>query len=143
MKTLTLILLLNAALFAADVDRFAREMGYHRSYTAASAQAVEQHKLIMLVMVADYCPWCRKLERRTLKSEAVAAKVRAEFVPIIVDRNYDRDHYPAQYDVPRIPTIFFVDPATGNHIFESIAYVRKNDFLATLDDVLTTYKAKP
>jgi thiol:disulfide interchange protein len=140
MKILAFFITCTLALYGAHIDDFASEAGYERDYNTSLSKALKQDRLIMLVVVADYCPWCRKMERKTLKAQSVAKKVISDFVPMIVDRNRDKAHYPKMYDTPRIPTIFFIDPHTQEHLYESIAYVKEDEFLQTLDDVLKMYK---
>lgn len=142
MKKVFLLLVISTLLAASNIDRFAKEMGYHRDFSTALQQGKRENKLIMLVVVADYCPWCRKLERKTLKAEPVARQVDDHFIPVIVDRNYDKANYPKQYDVPRIPTVFFIDPNTEDHLYESIAYVKRGEYLNTLNEVQKTFKGK-
>jgi thioredoxin-related protein len=140
MKLLVALLTLAFSLWAANIDDFAASMQYHRDYASALPQAKKEHKLIMLVLVSDYCPWCRKMEHKTLESDMVRALVKERFVPVIVDRNLDKARYPAKYDVPRIPTIFFIDPVSEEHLYESIAYVKRQEFLKTLEEVDQTFR---
>ena len=140
MKHFVALIALTLSLWAANIDDFAASMGYHRDYAAALPQARKEHKLIMLVLVADYCPWCRKMEHKTLASDKVSTMIKERFVPVIVDRNLDKSRYPAKYDVPRIPTIFFIDPNTEEYLYESIAYVKRQEFLKTLEEVDQTFR---
>ena len=73
MKKLLTILLLTLTLFGANVDDFAKEMGFQRDYKTALAKAKELNKPLMMVLGADYCPWCRKFERKTLNSKLLPA----------------------------------------------------------------------
>lgn len=136
MKLFISLLLISLTLWSANLDDFASEQGYYRDYDTALAVAKKEQKVLMLVMVADYCPWCRKLERKTLSAPAVSSKIKAHFVPVIVDRNLDKAHYPKAYDTPRIPVAFFISPKSETLLYESIAYVKKKDFLPVLDEVL-------
>ena len=140
MKILVFLITLAFSLYATHIDDFASQMDYERDYNSSLKTALQHDRLIMLVMVADYCPWCRKMERKTLQNEIVAQKIKAAFIPMIVDRNRDKSHYPEIYNTPRIPTIFFINPHTEEHLYESIAYVKDEEFLKTLDDVLKMYK---
>jgi thiol:disulfide interchange protein len=128
------------ALWSANIDDFASEQGYYRDYDTAFAVAKKEQKVLMLVMVADYCPWCRKFERKTLSTSEVASKIKEYFVPVIVDRNLDKTHFPKAYDTPRIPVAFFISPKSENVLYESIAYVKKKEFLVSLDEVLGMQK---
>lgn len=134
MKNILLILLLSCSLFSAEIDEYATEMSFFRDYDLALAEAKKTNKPLMLVIVADYCPWCRKLERRTLASTEVKARLN-EVVPAIMDQKYDATRFPKMFLTNRKPTVFFINPHTGEHFYESIGYVKKDEFLDTLDEV--------
>ncbi|OIP58335.1 MAG: hypothetical protein AUK54_00095 [Helicobacteraceae bacterium CG2_30_36_10] len=59
---------------------------YQREYNTALVQAKKESKVVMLVLVGDYCPWCRKFERKTLQSANIAINIQKNFVPVIVDK---------------------------------------------------------
>jgi thioredoxin-related protein len=139
MKNILLILLFTCSLFAAEIDTYAKEMNFYRDYDLALAEAKKANKPIMLVIVADYCPWCRKLERRTLASDEIKAR-RNEVVSVIMDQKYDADRFPKMFLTPRKPTVFFIDPHTGEHFYESIGYVKKDEFADSLDEVKKEFK---
>ena len=40
----------------------------------------------MMVLGADYCPWCRKFERKVLSSKLVNSYINAEVITLIVDK---------------------------------------------------------
>lgn len=134
MKKILLILSLAFSLFAAEIDEYAKEMNFFRDYDLALLEAKKLNKPIMLVIVADYCPWCRKLERRTLASDEIKARLN-EVVSVIMDQKYDADRFPKMFLTPRKPTVFFIDPKTGEHFYESIGYVKKDEFSDSLDEV--------
>jgi len=139
MKNILLISLFICSLFAAEIDNFAKEMNFYRDYDLALAEAKKADKPIMLVIVADYCPWCRKLERRTLESDAIKTRLN-EVVSVIMDQKYDADRFPKMFLTPRKPTVFFINPNTGEHFYESIGYVKKDEFADTLDEVKKEFK---
>jgi len=139
MKKILLILLLSCALFSAEIDEYATEMNFFRDYDLALLEAKKTDKPLMLVIVADYCPWCRKLERRTLASNEIKARLN-EIVSVIMDQKYDADRFPKMFLTPRKPTVFFINPNTGEHFYESIGYVKKDEFADTLDEVQKEFK---
>ncbi len=140
MKLLLLIFALTLTLFSAHIDEFASNMGYHREYNTALAQAKKENKVIMLVLVGDYCPWCRKFERKTLQSANIAITVQNNFIPIIVDKNLDKEQYPAKYFTSVVPTVRFIDPRKDVQISESIGYKKRNDYEVLLKEVLLQFK---
>lgn len=132
MKLILSMLVLTASLFGAHIDEFASQMGYYRDYDTALLEAQKKNKPIMLVVVGDYCPWCRKFERQTLQKNEVAIYVEDHFIPVIVDRNLDKEHYPPTYYSLRIPTVFFIEPKKQELLFESMGYLKQSEFLETM-----------
>ena len=121
----------------------AKSLGYYDDYATALSVAKQEHKPLMLVVVTSYCPWCRKLERKSLASQKVAAKIKANFIPVIVDRNKDAKNFPNRFQTPRIPTVFYIDPDDGKKYWETIGYLSKRDFLEALEDAEAIYKKQP
>jgi len=142
MKLFLSVILISVTLFSANIDTFATEEGYYRDYQKGLALAKKEKKLLMLVMVADYCPWCRKFERKTLSNTIVAAKIKNDFIAVIMDKVLDKKHYPKVYETPLIPVVFFIEPKQETVLYESIAYVKKNEYLEILDDVLDMYQTE-
>lgn len=139
MKKILLILLFVCSLFAAEIDDYAKEMNFHRDYTQALNEAKEAGKPLMLLIGADNCPWCRKLERRTIASKEIKARL-DEVVTVVMDQNFDAKKFPAEFSSPRTPSIFFIDPKNGKHFRESVGYLKKNEFSALLDMVKKEFK---
>ena len=61
MKFLISLLTMFTLLSAANIDKFASEVGYQRDYDSALKLAKEQKKMLMLLVVGDYCPWSKKI----------------------------------------------------------------------------------
>jgi thioredoxin-related protein len=139
MKTFILLFTLVFTLFSAEIDEFATNMGYLRDYKQALKVAQKENKPIMLVMVGDYCPWCRKFERKTLQRETIAMSVNKDFIALIVDRNLDKEHYPQELYAKRIPTVYFIEPKKGTSFFESMGYVKKDEFQETLTEAMKEF----
>ncbi len=140
MKFLLLIFALTLTLFSAHIDEFASNMGYEREYNTALAQAKKENKVIMLVLVGDYCPWCRKFERQTLQRANIAINIQNNFIPVIVDKNLDKDKYPEKYYTSVVPTVRFIDPKKDLQISESVGYKRTKDYELILNKVLLQFK---
>ncbi|WP_415396344.1 thioredoxin family protein [Sulfurimonas sp. CS5] len=140
MKTLLLLLLTFSFALSAQIDEFASEVNYSRDYNAALKDAKSQNKLLMLVVVGDYCPWCKKFERKTLNSTLIQNQVKKDFIPIIIDKSKDKGKYPPEFYSKLIPTVFFIDPKTQKHVFESLGYSKKVTFAIDMDLALKAYK---
>ena len=139
MKLFLFITLFSLSLFGAHIDEFAQNMGYERDYAKALAKAKKESKPLMLVVVGDTCPWCRKFERKTLSQQRIAFDVAQNFIPLIIDRKHDEGTYPALYNAPRIPTVYFIDPKEEKYFYESMGYVKLNDYANLLNEIKTTF----
>lgn len=140
MKILMTLLTLVTFIYAAQIDEFAAEVNYLRNYDIAIKTAKEQKKILMIIVVGDYCPWCKKFERKTLKDPAVMAKVKKDFVGIIIDKYKDKGKYPKEYYAPLIPAVFFIDPKEQKSLFETIAYMKPDEFMENMDYALNANK---
>jgi len=138
-KIILMIFILSFSLFGANIDDFASKVNFSRNYKSAFAEAEQTNKPLMLVIVTDDCPWCKKLERSTLDTKDVKKEL-LDVVPVIVDSKYDRDNFPAKYVAKRTPTIFFIDPRQNKKFYENVGYLKKNDFLLLLDSMQKAFK---
>ena len=140
MKKILLFLILSISFFALEIDNFASHMGYSRDYTAAFNQAKKENKPLMLVVGSDYCPWCRKFERKTLQNVKVAIKVNQNFIAVVVDKRRDKSTFPTKYASPITPAVFFINPQDNLVIGKSVGYIRKNDYLEKLEGILFSFQ---
>ena len=140
MKTVLILLTFFTFTYAAHIDEFASEVGYLRDYKTAVKTAKEQNKMVMLVVVGDYCPWCKKFERKTLKASQVREVVDKEFVPVIIDKYKEKDKYPKDFYAPFIPTVYFIDPSTERSLLETVAYMKKAEYMENMDDALSLFE---
>lgn len=132
MKQLLITLLLALTLFGAHVDEYAKEMGFERDYKTAQAKAKKQNKPLMMVLGADYCPWCRKFERSTLASELILPSIKKDFVTLVVDKKFDIESFPKEYQTQITPKVFFIDPKSGKSFHETTGYIKKKEYLKDL-----------
>lgn len=136
MKKILIFMLFSISVFALNMDEFASQMGYQRDYNTAIELAKKENKPLMLVVSTDYCPWCRKFERKTLKYSEVAIKVNKEFTAAVIDKRRDKGKYPSQYASPITPAVFFINPHDGSTIAKSVGYIKKADYIEKLESVL-------
>nr|WP_321268382.1 thioredoxin family protein [uncultured Sulfurimonas sp.] len=140
MKILLALLLMFSLAFSAQIDEFASEVNYSRDYNSALKVAKEQNKLLMLVIVGDYCPWCKKFERKTLTSKEIKSRVSKDIVPIIIDNTKDRGNYPEEFYTQRIPTVLFINPKTQKSLHQTLGYTKKKEFSQDIDSAVKKYK---
>jgi len=140
MKIFVVLLLLYSSIWAAKIDDFAQKNHYFRDYNSALAVAYLSNKMIMLVIVADFCPWCKKFERKILANKDVSALVTHEFMPIIVDNYRDIGHFPNTLKTKKLPIVYFINPKTQKIIKKSSLYVKKSEFLKTLKEAINIFE---
>lgn len=142
MKILITLLILFSFIYAAQIDEFAAEVNYLRNYEMAIKTAKKQNKIVMLVVVGDYCPWCKKFERKTLTDSAVMAKTSESFVGIIIDKYKDKGNYPQEFSAPLIPAVFFINPKDGKSVQETVAYMKPDEFIENMDYAISLNKSE-
>lgn len=140
MKKCLLIIFLSLSLFGANVDKFAKEMNFQRDYKTALAKAKSVHKPLIMVLGADYCPWCRKFEHKTLNSSLIKPRLDKEFVVLIVDKKFDIDTFPSKYRTKFTPRVFFINPKNEDIFFNTTGYIKKKVFVKSLDRVNELYE---
>jgi thioredoxin-related protein len=120
-------ILLCTAAFGNDYKQFAKDMNYELEYAVALQKAQEQEKDIMLVMVANFCPWCTKFEKLVLAKNTIDQLVHEKYIPLILNR--EEGNFPKKYDAAMIPTIYFVD-YKGEVIKDKVVgYNNRQDFI--------------
>lgn len=137
MKTLLFILALSFSLFASPA---AEKLGYYSEYDKALRAALKADMPIMLVQATDSCPWCKKLESRTLSHPEVKAALSKGAIPLLLNR--DSSVYPQKFYTTRVPTIFFVNPKSQEGYWEIIGFVDKEEMLENLEIALEMYTEK-
>ena len=105
---------------------FAAAMGYETNYEAALKRAKKEHKNIMLVMVTNSCPWCRKFEQRVLLKKDVNQLVQKHYIPLLI--NKDKDTYPKELDRMFTPIVHFISYKTAKSYALSIGYNNRETF---------------
>ncbi len=109
---------------------FATVAGYETDYATALKKARAEKKPIMLVLVSNFCPWCRKFEARVLLKKEVNALIHEDYIPLIL--NKERDQFPKRFDMAFTPIVHFIDYKTEKS-FKSVAgYNNKEEFLYLL-----------
>jgi len=131
MKYLLLAVLTTLSLNASTIAEFAKEMSYETDYKVAIEKAKQSNKQVMFVMVTNYCPWCRKFEKRTLAKDEVNLIVQKKYIPLILNR--EKGEYPKQFYTKRIPVVIFIDPTSEEKIRESLGYKKVKEFIEELN----------
>ena len=114
-------------------ETFAKDMGYETNYQTALAKAKKEGKALMVFMTTAYCPWCRKLENRILSQDDIDAKIKAKYVPLML--NQDLDKYPKEFAKTGIvPVLNIVNSDTEVLEHQFVGYSSRGAFLRVLKE---------
>lgn len=106
---------------------------YLDSYEAVMAKAEETHKIPVVVMVSENCPYCKRLKKNTLSDPEVLGFFDKKFVVGIL--NKDTAEYPDRLCSSFVPMTYFLD-YSGDSIWQSAGYKSPERFIVDLYEVL-------
>lgn len=129
-----LIFIINLSSLNASSQKFIDEMKYEVDYYKALKKAKEQSKILMMVVSQVTCPWCRKLERQTLKRDNIKNLVDKKFIALSVDK--DIANYPKKFEAKVVPSIFFINAKDETLISKVLGYKNKKEFQFILENLV-------
>lgn len=131
-----LLLLLSAAAVAAE-NRDGGIRWY--SYQDGLARAAETGRPIVIDFHADWCKWCKELDKKTFSDPRVIQAMNERFVPVSVDTEADKQTA-AAFQVRSLPTMWFLT-SEGERIDSLPGFVDADFFTIVLDYIATgSYK---
>ncbi|QOP46537.1 thioredoxin family protein [Sulfurimonas paralvinellae] len=136
MKKLILLLLTTLTLFGANAKDAAFLLDYEEVYGTALSKAKKEHKVLMMVIVKEPCPYCDKLVENTLDTPTIKAKLK-NFVPLVIA--HDRK-YPDRFRPPVRPVTLFINP-DNETVLKTLAGYRNVDvFAGAMNAAFQKYK---
>ncbi len=109
---------------------FAKELAYETDYEKALKRAKKEKKNVMMVMVSNFCPWCRKFEQRVLLKQTVNDLIQKNYIPLII--NKEKGNFPKELDMSFTPIVHFISYKTTKSYQRVVGYNNKEDFLYVL-----------
>ena len=104
------------------------------------ALAKEKGLPIVIDFHADWCKWCKEMDKTTFKDAKVVELMNGKFIPVSVDTEKDRATA-AKYGVQSLPTMWFLD-SEGERIDVLPGYQKADFFVIVLDYIATgSYKS--
>jgi uncharacterized protein len=85
---------------------------------AVFTQAKNQHRLVLLFVKSDSCPWCRKQTNITFNNAAVIQAVNANYLAVKVDVDKERS-IAERYSVSDLPTVLILD--ANHHVVNTLS----------------------
>ena len=125
-----------------DSETVQREKGYlwHKligikwySYTDGLAKAKETGRMVVIDFHADWCTYCKKMDKETFTAPTVVKLMNEKFISISVDT--EKDKATAQkYDIKSLPTMWFLE-SDGERINSLPGFVDAAMFTTILEYV--------
>ena len=106
-----------------------------RDDNAAFAEAKREHRFVLLYLEAVWCHWCHVMDEKTYGDAAVAAEVRAHYVPLRIDQDLRPDLSNRYKDYGWPATIVF--DADGGEIAKRQGYVPADEFAELLRAIVS------
>lgn len=136
MKKIILLLLTALTLFGANAKDAAFLLDYNEVYAQALTQAKKEHKVLMMVIVKEPCPYCDKLVDNTLDTSAVKAKLK-NFVPLVIAHD---GKYPDKFRPPVRPVTLFINPDDSTVLHALYGYRDVDVFTSAMDIAIQKYQ---
>ncbi len=109
------------------IKKIKSKLKFETSYDKALEKAKKLNKPLMLILVTNYCPWCKKFEDRVLYKKDIYEKIKKDFVAVII--NKEKDKFPKKFDKSITPIIHFIDPKTQKSFKTIVGYHNKDEFI--------------
>mgnify|MGYP000023318076 FL=1 len=132
MKIFLTLIVMVYTLIAAVAEESAMLLDYETDYKTAITKAKKEHKMVLMVIVQDPCPYCDKLVHKTLNTPCAQRRMK-NYVPLIVDKHGE---FPKQFKPPFIPMSYIVDPNSEEITFKIVGSISVKEYLHDLDTEL-------
>jgi thiol:disulfide interchange protein len=114
----------------------AQAVQWRPDYGAARREAAEHKQPLVLVFSAEYCTWCKQMERTMLRDPEVVGVLNRRFVPVKVAADDARNGYlVGGLGLQGLPAVVLVAPG-GQVLATREGYLDAAGFLALLDRAL-------
>jgi len=134
-KQLLLFLLLTLTLFGANAKDAAFLLDYHEVYQTALQTAKKEHKVLMMVIVKEPCPYCDELVDDTLDTPLIKKRLK-EITPLLIAHD---DKYPEKFRPQVRPVTHFINPDNSSIISTLYGYRDVPAFSKAMDQASNKY----
>jgi len=136
MKKIILLFITTLTLFGANAKDAAFMLDYQEVYAQALTQAKKEHKVLMMVIVKEPCPYCDRLVENTLDTSTIKAKLK-NFIPLVIDHDGD---YPDKFRPPVRPVTLFINPDNSVVLYTLAGYRDVDVFKNAMDTAVQKYQ---
>lgn len=86
-----------------------QSISWEKSFEVAREASSKAQKALMVDFGAEWCGFCKKLDRETFSNELVIRLVREHLIAVKVDADKEKD-LAKKYNVTGLPTVLFLSP---------------------------------
>ena len=94
-------------LFLCALTLSANELKQEHNFDQALRHAKEQHKKVLMMYSASWCPECTYMKEVVFKNKEVSSYMQTHYVLLVLDTQ--KDKLPEGFSYPGIPVFFFLD----------------------------------
>jgi len=99
---------------------YTKELNEVNNYNEAVIKAKKEKKKVLMFIYSDFCPWCEKMKKTTLKDDEAIEFINSRY--IFVKVNKESSHYPQKLKPDIIPTTYLLDPNTQENLYTLHGY---------------------
>jgi len=103
------------------------------TFSDAIQEAEKNHKLILVEMVMEFCPYCQQMDKYVLSKEDVQMVINHKYVFLKLD--IEKDEIPALFTSRMTPTFYFVNASGEDILYEIKGAPSKSEFLRILKSI--------
>lgn len=103
------------------------------TFSDAIQEAEKNHKLILVEMVMEFCPYCQQMDKYVLSKEDVKMVINHKYVFLKLD--IEKDEIPAFFTSRMTPTFYFVSASGEDIVYEIKGAPSKSEFLRILKSI--------
>ena len=119
-------------LIVCTLSVFANTLTFEHDFTQAQKKAKQEHKQVMMMYSAVWCPECNYMKEVVFKNPDVVSYIQKHYVVLTLD--VQKDTLPEGFDYPGIPVFFFLDDKAKEKD-KIIGGSKANIFLQKLKDL--------
>ncbi|UCH00775.1 MAG: thioredoxin family protein [Deltaproteobacteria bacterium] len=108
------------------------------TYDEGMALGKNEKKTVFFYFYADWCPYCRKMEKETFQNPSVVSFINENFIAIRVNADKEKK-IASNYGVIGLPTSWFLE-GNGDKIGNLPGYIPPERFLSMLKKILAAPK---
>jgi len=128
----TTLILLGLIACASSSMASSREIKWY-SYEEGIALGMKLGKKIFIDFYADWCGYCRMMDRSTFKDVSVIAILNRDFIPVKVNSDMEKE-IALRYDVQALPNIALISE-DGRRIGSIPGYIPSDRLVKILEEV--------